>query len=303
MMDNLKVVGNKIVNSEGKQVVLKGASINEPYTLLIKEHHNFLDDLAQIKKFGFNTVRVPISPAYWQSRNDYAEKILDTIVSYTKKNGLYCILDWHAQGNPKTGKTRSIDLVVEVFMKYDARKEIAENALITLAKKYGKEKHILFELFSMPNDISWQDWRKTVTPWISKIRRHTKAILIINSVNWSTDLGMPLFNPLNEQNIAYSVYIYPNFGNFDSVIKVKKKYPVIITECGYADNSSAPEVFEGTKEKYAIPLKKLISKNKLSWIAWVYHPFGYTSRASVLINSWNPNDLSEWGKFVKKELL
>ena len=303
MMNNLKVVGNKILDSDGKEVILKGASINEPYTLLVKEHHDFLDDLNQIKKFGFNTVRVPISPAYWQSRSDYMKKVLDPIVSFTKKNGLYCILDWHAQGNPKTGETRSIDLVVEGFMKYDARNKIAENALVTLAKTYKKEKHVLFELFSMPNDIGWQDWRNTVKPWISKIRQYTKAILIVNAVDWSKDLGIPLYDPLDEQNIVYGVMIYPNFEDFNSVIKVKKKYPVIINECGYAENSSDPQVFEGNKRKYALPLKTLISKNRLSWIAWVYHPFGYTSKASVLINSWNPTDLSEWGKFVKKELL
>ncbi|MFA5796928.1 MAG: cellulase family glycosylhydrolase [Candidatus Woesearchaeota archaeon] len=302
-MNELKVVGNTIVNSDGKEVILKGASINEPYTLLIKEHHDFLDDLNHIKKFGFNTVRVPISPAYWQSKSDYIKKALDPIVSFTKKNGLYCILDWHAQGNPKTGETRNIDLVVEGFMKYDARNEIAESALVTLAKMYGKEKHVLFELFSMPNGITWQDWRETAKPWISKIRQYTKAILIINAVNWSTDLGMPLHHPINEKNIAYGVMIYPNFKNFDSVIKVKKKYPIIINECGYTKNSSDPEVFEGNTTQYAIPLKTLISKNKLSWIAWVYHPFGYTSKASVLINSWDPKDLSAWGKFVKKELL
>ena len=83
-----------------------------------------------------------------------------------------------------------------------------------------------------------------------------------------------------------------------NVIKVKNKHPIIIVECGYQKNAKE-EFLRGTKKKYAYELKKFLESNKLSWFAWCYHP----TRQPIFLNSWNPDDLSEWGQFVKEELL
>src|SRR3989338_9209270 len=106
MREKLKVSGNKIVNSKGKEIILKGININSPGILKYEEKHDFLQDIKEIKKLGANAVRIPICPAYWQSKKNYCEEILNPIVNLTKKLNLYCCLDWHAQGNLFTGETR-----------------------------------------------------------------------------------------------------------------------------------------------------------------------------------------------------
>ncbi len=78
-------------------------------------------------------------------------------------------------------------------------------------------------------------------------------------------------------------------------LKVKKKYPVIFPECGYTKEG----YFRGTKEDYGEKLKKYIFENKIGFFAWAYHP----KRVPIILNSWNPDDLTEWGKFLKEELL
>jgi len=308
MLFKLRVQENKIIDEKGREIILHGASINEPYTLMVQEKHDFLEDIKQIKAFGFNTVRVPISPAYWQSRDNYTEKILDPVIFLCREIGLYCVLDWHAQGNPLTGQTRRPDLLIEGFMKYDSKIELAENVLVKLTKRYSKENHVLFEVFAMPNEITGEDWGGVILPIVKKIRETSDSLLIINAVEWSSDLYWVLKKPVEEKNIAYGIMIYQNSSKnginnvFEMCRKIKNKYPVIITECGFIEESDSKE-FIGTKDSYAVPLKNFIMSNNLSWIAWIWHPFGYTSKASTLIKSWNSTDLTNWGEFVKGELL
>jgi hypothetical protein len=79
---------------------------------------------------------------------------------------------------------------------------------------------------------------------------------------------------------------------------VKKRFPVVITECGYEEINPEEDVLAGSID-YAISLKPFLEENNFSWFAWCYHP----TRQPVILNSWNPKDLSEWGKFLKEELL
>ena len=298
MREKLKVSGNKIVNSKGKEIILKGININSPGILKYEEKHDFLQDIKEIKKLGANAVRIPICPAYWQSKKNYCEEILNPIVNLTKKLNLYCCLDWHAQGNLFTGETRDKGKdLINGFKKYDASQELAFRVLEKLSKKYGKENHVIFDIFSMPIDIKDEDWINISKKLLNKVRNHTNNILVVNGTNWSSNLEWVLSNPLGSENIVYGVSYYPMVSSkdLDSIFKVKEKHPVLFSECGWTNEG----YFKGTKEDYGNKLNDSILKKKISFFAWCYHP----KRVPVLLNSWNPKDLTEWGKFVKEELL
>jgi hypothetical protein len=298
-MIRLKIEGNKIVKENGEEFLIKGININSPGILKYEENHDFLNDVKEIKKLGANAVRVPICPAYWQSKENYLSEILNPIVKLTRELNLYCCLDWHAQGNLFTGETRDAgkDLIQD-FKKYDANKKLAFNVLNKLSKEYGKEEHIIFDIFSMPINIDKNDWRNVSKNLVEIMRKNTKNILIINGLNWSSDLSWVLKNPLPSKNIIYGITYYPfiNSQNEDYVLNVKKKYPIILSECGYTKEGT---YFGGNKKDYGGKLKKLIEENNISFFAWAYHP----KRVPIILNSWGPNDLTEWGKFLKEELL
>lgn len=296
MNSKLQVKRNKIVDSSEKEFLIKGICINSP-GILIDEGHDFLQDIKEIKKLGANAVKIPICPAYWQSNKDYCKKILDPIIDLTKKLHLYCCLDWHAQGNPYKNETREENQMINGYKKYDANKDVAINALRTLSKYYGKEKHIIFEIFSMPIDIENDKWREMSQKFVSIVRENSDNIIIVDGTNWSSDLSWVLSNPLESENIVYGFDYYPQemFQDLTIVLKVRKKYPVIFPECGYTEEG----YFRGTKEDYAMKLKRYIFENNIGFFAWAYHP----KRVPIILNSWNPNDLSEWGKFLKEELL
>lgn len=297
MISKLKVKGNKIVDSKGKEFLIKGININSPGILKYQENHDFLQDIKEIKKLGANAVRIPICPAYWQSKENYCEEILNPIVKLTKKLKLYCCLDWHAQGNPYKNGTREPTQLIEGYMKYDAKKEVAFKALEKLSRLYGKENHIIFDAFSMPIDIKNEAWINIAQKFVDIVRENSENIIIINGTNWASDLSWILDNPINSKNIVYGFCYYPleMFKDLTDVLKIKEKYPVIFPECGYTKEG----YFKGTKEDYGMKLRKYIFNYKIGFFAWAYHP----KRVPVILNSWNPNDLTEWGKFVKEELL
>lgn len=324
-MESLNVKKNKIVNSKGKEVILKGVNINSPGILKYEEDHDFLNDIKEIKKLRANAVRVPISPAYFQSKKDYCEEILSPIVALCKNLGLYCLLDWHAHGDPEKNITRKSSRFPDIdgYLVFDANKDHAQEALETLAKKYGRERHVLFETFCSPLDLSWDSWKIISEEIVKSIRKFSSSIICVNGVKfredkegkklngevdytknkdvmWYQDMTIILQNPLNEENIVYGAAIYPGTPERDkeSIIKLKRKFPVIINECGYGNNSS-DAYLSGTKENYTTPLKKILEKNHLSFFAWCYHPV----RKPTILNSWDPDDLTEWGNFLKKELL
>lgn len=300
-MTGLKVDKNKIVDAKGNEVILKGVNINSPCILKYEEHHDFLQDIRNIQRLGANAIRVPICPAYLQSKKDYCVEILDPIVALCKKLNLYCLLDYHGQGNPIKGLTREPKILINGFKKYDANFEAAQKAAETLAKRYGTQNHVLFEpLSAYFLDVTKEEYQTASKKLVSIIRKYSDNIVIISAVGWPQTLEYALNYVVNIPNIAFGIMVYPGTTNEIKkiIIQVKKQYPIMITECGYENINPKEEVLAGTKE-YAIALKSFLEKNKLSWFAWCYHSTGQP----VILRSWDPNDLSEWGKFVKEELL
>ncbi len=294
-MNKLEVYKNKIKDSEGKEIILKWICINSP-GILIDEGHDFLNDIIEIKKLWANAVKIPICPAYRQFYKDYCSKILDPIIELTKKLELYCCLDRHAQGDPFENHTREIwNEIIHGFEKYDAKKEVAFKVLYEISKLYGKEKNIIFDIFSMPIYIDNNNWRSIAQEFVDIVRSNTTNIIIVNGTNWTSDLSRVLENPIKSNNIVYGFSYYPleMFQDLTMVFKVNEKYPIIFSECGYTKEW----YFKGTKENYWEKLKEYTSG--IGFFAWAYHP----KRVPIILNSWDPNDLSEWWQFLKEELL
>lgn len=296
MLSKLHTQGNKIMQGD-KEFQIKGSSINSP-GLLIAESHDFLSDIHEIKKLGLNAVKVPICPAYFQSMPDYFEKILDPIVSLCNELNLYCCLDWHAQGNIYYNKTREFgNELINGFEKFDANKEVAINVLKKISKRYGNKENVMFEVFSSPQEIDNICWADIAQELVSVVRKNTNNIVFVAGTSWGTDLSWVFAKPISFENIVYTSNYYSLKAYDYSFVfeKIKKKYPVLFAECGWQPSG----YFAGTRKDYGEKLKKYVVEEGISFFAWVYHP----KRVPVLLNSWDPKDLSEWGKFLKEELL
>lgn len=300
---SLKVEKNKIIGADGKEVVLRGININSPCFLKFQENHDFLDDIRQIKKLGANAVSVPICPAYFQSRPSYCEEILDPIVKVCKDLNLYCVLDWHAQGNPVKNISRDQNNFIEGYLKYDANMGIAIKSAEILSSRYKNEPHIIFNPFSAYLESDKNDYLEAVKILLRTIRNNTDLIVIISAVDWPQTLKYAPIEELNSEiNIVYGIMLYHGDTTEEeknNIMKIREKgYPFIVTEWGYQKNNPKEKAMDGGQNDYARPVGDFMRQNKISSFAWCYHP----ARQPCLLNSWNPDDLSEWGNFLKEYL-
>jgi aryl-phospho-beta-D-glucosidase BglC (GH1 family) len=177
----LKVIGNKFVDEKCKEIILKGASMNSPGILKYEENHDFLKDIKEINNFGFNSVRVPICPAYFMSKEKYFEEILDKIVNLTEELGMYCLLTYHGQGNPKKGLVREPKMLINGYKKYDADSKNVKDSIKKIVKRYGDKKHVLFEpLSAYFLEVTKENWEGFSTELLEEIRNHTDGVVVIS---------------------------------------------------------------------------------------------------------------------------
>ena len=139
----LSVKGTRLVNSQGKAVVLKGVSthgINWFPQYVNKAAFKTLRD-----NWGVNCIRLAM---YTEEYNGYCSggnqaelrKLINNGVKYATELGMYVIIDWHilSDGNPAKNKKQAIS-----FFKY-------------MAKKYKNQNNIFYEICNEPNGgTSW----------------------------------------------------------------------------------------------------------------------------------------------------
>lgn len=228
---------------------------------------------------------------------------------------LYCILDWHAIGNPLRNETR----LQKYFHKkenrtifwYLADKKIALEYITEIAKKFGKYHHVIFEIFNEPcpaeknieklqlSALPFLEWRKIAIELIKIIRKNSENLIIASSNYWSFNLKDTAKNPYIEfENIAYSFHNYPikNNENWKEMLESIKGYPIIVTEFGYDLDEKSQ--YKSTYDEYLKPFMSYLTKNQISWIGWCFS----ASWRPRIIKTWKPFELSDFGKNLHKNI-
>jgi len=303
-----------LIDKNGKKIILKGFSIADPFKLKNKDKQDVKKIIEEIANTGANVVRIPIKPSLWQAVPDFLRLYIDDIVQECKSKNIYCVLDWHAIGNPIKNETRLKEKFYEVngkrFYDYEVNPDILKKAWKEISERYGKEPHTIFEIFNEPapgekniermslSALYWKDWKKEVETVIKIIRKKSKNLILISPIKWAYDLSKVAEDPLKDENIAYSVHPYPihtdwkeNFG------KIFGKYPIVVTEWAFKEKTNE-DFLRATKEDYGNPILEYLDQKSISWIAWCYD----SEWGPKILNSFKGNDYTEWGKFIVNKL-
>jgi len=309
----IKVVNNKIVNGEFR-IIFRGFSIADPYKLENKDKVDVNRLIKEIKEMGGNIVRIPIQPDLWQVFPNFLERYVDKIVKSCKKHKIYCIIDWHAIGNPVKGETRMKDYFIEKkgkkYYRYESNLEICKRFWREASKRYGKEENVLFEIFNEPapgekdniekglSALFWKEWKEKAEEIVKVIRKNSKNIILVGPIKWSYDLSKVVEYPINAENIAYSVHPYPIHkdwkNNFEKAIN---KLPIIVTEWAFKEVTKA-DFLRATKEDYGDYILDYMESNGIGWIAWCYD----NEWGPKIFISWKKEDYTKWGKYIIEKL-
>lgn len=281
----LSVKGTRLVNSQGKAVVLKGVSthgINWFPQYVNKVAFKTLRD-----NWGVNCIRLAM---YTEEYNGYCSggnqaelrKLINNGVKYATELGMYVIIDWHilSDGNPAKNKKQAIS-----FFKY-------------MAKKYKNQNNIFYEICNEPNGgTSWNRIKGYASSVIKIIRKYDKKnIILVGTPTWSQDVDVAADSPIKGySNIMYTFHFYAatHGDSYRQKVQaaIQKGLPVFVSEFGISESSGNGRIDKNEANKWM----QFLKKNKISYVCWSL--CNKNESCSLLKNS-----CSRTGNFKKSDL-
>lgn len=300
----IKVSGNKFVDASGKTIIFRGVNVSDP-DKLEKAGKWTKSHFEEAKNWGANIIRLPVHPSAWRSRGpaNYL-KLLDQSVQWAKELNLYLIIDWHSIGNLRTE-------LYQHEMYNTTRKETFEFWL-TISRKYANEPVVaMYEIFNEPTTYNnqlgtctWAQWKELMVDLITVIKANSpNAIPLVAGFNWAYDLTPVKNDPIDIPGIAYVSHPYPEKRPAPWEPKweqdwgfVADKYPVILTEIGFAlPDEKGVHIPVTGDETYGKALVDYTAKKGISWVVWVFDP----DWSPMMFKDWNYTPTRQ-GAFYKK---
>ncbi|MAX25369.1 MAG: endoglucanase [Phycisphaeraceae bacterium] len=315
----LKVVGNQVINSAGKEVWLQGINIPS-LGWSAKGEQVFTSTVVAIDEWHANVIRLAVRHNFWFGESDYQNdggkayrELVDKLVEATASRGAYLLLDLH-----------EFKAIQPKHLRF------WEDA----AKRYANHPAVIFGLFNEPHSISWDVWKnggqvkekikakdgvaaenkldyKTFeSPGIQKcmdVIRQTgaKNVCTVSGLDWAATVAGVLegYDIVDNggNGIIYEAHCY-NWkkdwqGHF---LDTAKKYPVLMGELG-ADIKPMdflPKEIQEDPYTWAPDFLGCVQKHKLHWTAWCFH----TNSTPRMLSDWDFTPTPFCGQFAKDAL-
>lgn len=275
----LRVSGTNIVSESGRKVQLKGVSTHG-----IAWFPQYVNSscFRSFRKMGANTIRLAL---YSDPNAGFSTKLYKNVedgVKYATELGMYVIIDWHilSDGNPKKYQKQALKFFTH------------------FAKKYKKQKNVLYEICNEPNgDVTW---KRDIKPYANKvikcIRKYDKKnIIIVGTPTWSQDVDVAAQTSLKQKNLVYALHFYAATHTDFIRDKLKTAYasglPVLVSEFNICDASGNGNIDKGSAKKWM----KLLKQYKIGYVAW---NVSNKNETSALLRS----SCHKTGGFTKKNL-
>jgi len=280
------VVNELVGEDEGKQ-----------FWKAYRENYITRDDIRIIKQSGFNSVRVPFSYRLFVSEGEQQKlegpgyELLDHVVDWCRKEGLYVILDMHAAPGGQTGDNIDDSWGYPFLFESAESQELTVNIWRKIAARYRDEPAVAgYDLLNEPiahyfdasslNQKLEPLYRKIVAGIREVDRNH---IIFLGGAQW--DGNFKVFGPPFDDKLAYTFHKYwmdVNKGAIQEYLDFRDKYnvPVWMGESG-----------ENTDEWIA-SFRTLLEQNNISWCFWPYKKLDATSCIASI------NRPAEWEAIV-----
>jgi endoglucanase len=286
----LKVQGNKIVNQYGEPIVLRGMSLFWSQWMGQYYNSNCIKWLKD--EWKCNVVRAAMGiemGGYLQ--NPIVEKNkIKNVINACIEEGIYVIVDWHDH-NAHNHQTEAIEFFKEI------------------ANEYKDIPNLIYEIYNEPEQISWPNIVKPYSDSVvSEIRKiDSDNIILVGSPTWSQDVDIAANNPVQFDNIAYSLHFYAATHKQYLRDKAKnalaKGVALFVSEFGTCEANGSGVLDYTEMSKWF----DFMEKNKLSWCNWSIADKEETSAALTPGASgqggWSETQITESGKLIRSKLI
>ncbi len=253
-----------------------------------RDRYITLEDIRFIKRAGFNSVRVPFNYRLFVSEDDPRKlegvgyELLDRVVGWCRREGLYVILDMHGAPGGQTGDNIDDSFGYPFLFESPESQELTVSIWQKLAARYSRETIVVgYDLLNEPIahffDTDYFNPRleplyRRITAAIRRVDRN--HIVFLGGAQWDTNFKV--FGPPYDSKLAYTFHKYWMDVKQEAVeeyVAFSNKYdvPLLMGESG-----------ENTDE-WVAAFRALLEKNGISWCFWPYKKVDATS-SPVSIN-------------------
>lgn len=273
MMNSADVAGTQHEFKAKLKALIGDANTTTFYNAWL-DNHVTKADIDSIKNWGFNSVRVPIHYEYFTNGVTKGYQVLDSIVSWCRKDQIYAIIDLHAApgGQGSNASISDYDNTKPSLWESQANQDLTIALWKSIAQRYATEPYVGgYDLINEPNWTMTNNaaLRSLYGRLTDSIRNYDKNHILFIEGNWYANDYTGL-TPAWDNNMVYSFHKYWSNNDkaaiqFALTIRDQENCPIWCGETG--ENSN----YHFTKEmelfsQYGIgsawwPMKKIESIN------------------------------------------
>lgn len=240
------------------------------------------EDIRFIKQTGCNSLRVPFNyklltpedyPEIWL---EHGFALLDSVIAWSKQEGLYVILDMHAAPGGQTG-TNIDDSAGHPWLFESAESQERTIAIWRkLAERYRDEPTVIaYELLNepIPHFEGYEKFNPLLEPlyqrMVAAIREvDAHHVIILGGAQWNTNFRV--FGPPFAENLVYAFHKYwmePVQEQIQEYVDFRERHqvPIYMSESG--ENTDA----------WIAAYRTLLEQNDIGWCFWPYKKMAATS--------------------------
>jgi endoglucanase len=233
-------------------------------------------DMVRIKAMGFNSVRVPIHWKYFASNDAEGFQLMDRLVRWARKDGIYVIIDMHCAPGGQTG-TNIDDSYGYPWLYSDSKAQEQTIAVWRrIARHYANEPAVLgYDLLNepIPHFPPLQRYNKDLEPLYRRLVAAVRQVdrnhvVILGGAQW--DSNFKAFGPPFDSNAMYTFHKYwtaPDASVIREYLDFRDKYhvPIWLGESGE------------NKDEWIAAFVKTLEENHVGWCFWPYKKMDATS--------------------------
>ncbi|MFY9153389.1 MAG: glycoside hydrolase family 5 protein [Prolixibacteraceae bacterium] len=187
---NLSVKDTKLIDQQGNVTVLNGVSFGWHNWWPRFYNPETVKWLANDWKCSVVRAAMGVDPKNgYIDKPDWSKEKMEAVIDGAIANDIYVLIDWHSH-------TLKLDQAKVFFTE--------------MAQKYGKNPHVIYELYNEPVRDSWPQVKEYSIELIKTIRAiDPDNIILVGSPHWDQDIHLVADDPIQGfSNIMYTVHFY-----------------------------------------------------------------------------------------------
>lgn len=282
----LRVKGNRVVDQRGQPIQLRGMSwFWSQWTdfYVAKNVDVMVDDWkATLVRAALG---VENDGGYLQNPQANVAKVR-ALVDRAIERGVYVIIDWHDH-HAQDHKAQAISFFRE------------------MAQTYGKEPHVIFEIYNEPMNVSWPVVKAYAEDLIRTIRdAGSNNLIIVGTPTWSQDVDVAANDRItSDDNVAYTLHFYANTHRQQLRDKAKaaldRGVALFVTEWGTCSADGNGSIDENETRTWL----SFLRDHSISWANWALNNKAEACSAiqpsAPATGPWRDDQLTSSGRLVK----